>query len=191
MQQLCPQYQRAGSLDLRWLWHWKMALDSGFGVTDLVHHIIGIMLWIVRRRYMQFLLAQLAVPYGYMGYSTYWQSNRVIDPLQLCVGCKNVKLLGEFSRVLWDRKTCHVVSSYVHSSEHETLMLRMDGEPCHIGLIIHVDSDMEVCRLENVTLTPTPETIWCEYTVRERRWHPERDVMSWTWTPRREPLMAL
>lgn len=189
MQQLCPQYRSVGSLDLLWVWNWKMALNSAIGVTDLVHHVIGIMLWIVQRRSMQFTLAQLATPYGYMGYSTYWQSNRVISPLDLCVGCKNVKLLREFSLMLWKCDQCRVVSSSVYSSEHETMCLRLNDED--IKLIILVDPDMIRCHLEDVTLIATGETVWCEFVVRERRWHMDRDIESWTKTPHRESLMAL
>lgn len=166
MQALCPEYGTTWRwLDLQFLWLWGEALRPLD--HDVRHEIVTLLLWIVRQRLLQLWLAQRLGSHGVMSYETWWRRYRASSPLALCASTHTVKDMKTFTYRMGQETDIRVIGSSIHSREHETLRLRVDGD--EVPLIVHV---AEPCwsYLQCAQLELDTETLWCSFTEHERQW---------------------
>lgn len=190
MQDLVPEYEpRWRWLDLQYLWLWNEAMTEL--LPELRTDVTLLMVWIVRRRYLELMLASRACNEGgVMHYSEWWRDRRAISPLALCAALPSRDAFDRFRHEMWNDNANRVVSSSIHTGEHETMQLRVPGEVALISLIIHVVPNTAFVHLRDVTLEIQDDTLWCSYTVRGESYQRRRPGLGVS-TPYRVPLMQL
>ncbi len=169
MQDLCPDYGPGWRvLDLLYLWHYKQALVSTGVALDpgIISQVLCGLVRMVRLRYFQLRLAELAQPHGFVDYQQWWQSYRVCQH-NLAVSFATGKAMRLYSAKLWRNDTPRVVSSFIHAGDHETMDVRLGDET--LDVIVLVDQYIETGHtLCDVLLALGEDTIWCSYSTRRK-----------------------
>ncbi len=202
MQDLCPEYGAGWRADdLAYLWLWREALrsttyvDEASGLVvnkasldiDACSVVLRAMVHIVRLRYFQLRLAEMAGAAGSMAYTDYWHDRRACQH-NLAVLFSSREEMQAYDRKLWENTTWRVIQGSIHGAEHETLCVRLGDEL--VDVILHCSATYERDGLANVSLTLTATTICCAYDVCERRWVSKGTYATET-TSHRRSLMSL
>ena len=164
MNDLCPGYgEKWRTRDLAFLWIWKEALIPL--PLELQQDLIQLMFWIVRRRYLELVIATKCKP-NYLIPNTLLKRRRAVSPFSYCISCPTVKDLEQLVKAFWRDDIIHMATLAHFGREHQVAELRLKDEYIKLGFVASGLYYTHEYFFHDVVLTLENDTIRCQYGVK-------------------------
>ena len=145
------------------MWIWKEVLVPL--PLELQQDLIQLMFWIVRRRYLELVLATKCKP-NYLIPNIFQKHCRAISPFSYCISCPTVKDLEQLVQGFWCDDIIHMVTLSHYGREHQVAELRLKDEYIKLIFVVSGLYYPNEYFFYDVVLTLEADTVHCQYGVK-------------------------